>query len=226
MKADRSMKVLALVLSMGVLTSLLAACGATDVVARYAVSSFDSMATAMGASMKDGLYLVESPGGDHFRLAPDFSGSTDALLSMEAGPFLAAGLDPARLPVGQDSSWTVADGRLVGRFDLAPGGKASSTKPGDLMAMLASSARARIGYHAQMGHYGIMLDDHAMVEWAADALKNDKDWVVILDPGLVEAAGGNAEAVEGWILAMVPVDGPDGKMVEVQKLLRPFDIIK
>ena len=114
----------------------------------------------------------------------------------------------------------------MGLFDLATGGKAASVEPKSLMTNLTSSARGRIGYHAQAGHYGVMLDDHAMVEWAADAKKNDKDWVLILDPGLLVTAGGNPEAVEGWILAMVPVDGPDGKMIEVQKLLRPFDIIK
>jgi hypothetical protein len=30
--------------------------------------------------------------------------------------------------------------------------------------------------------------------------------------------------VRWWVLAMVPVDGPDGKMIEVEKLLRVFDL--
>lgn len=226
MKSYVSARPLVLLLSIAVLASLLAGCTATDVVAKYAASSFDAMAVAMDASTRDGFLAVESPAGDLFMLAVDLSSRTDALLSIEATPFLVTGLDPARLPSSQGSSWTVEDGRLVGRFDLAAGGKAASLVPKELLEGLASSARGRIGYHAQMGHYGVMLDNYAMVEWAAEARKNDKDWVLVLDPGLVVAAGGNPEAVEGWILAMVPVDGPDGKMIEVQKLLRLFDIIK
>jgi hypothetical protein len=226
MKADSSLRTLVPVLSIAMLTNLLAGCAATDVVAKYAASSFGVIAHAMDASMEDGFQLVASPAGDQFRLAVDLSGNADVVLSIESAPFLAAGLDPARLPAGQDSSWFLEDGRLVGRFDIASSGKAASVEPNMLMANLASSARERIGYHAQMGHYGVMLDNHAMVEWAADARKNDKDWVIVLDPGLVAAAGGIPEAVEGWILALVPVDGPDGKMMEVQKLLRPSDIIR
>jgi hypothetical protein len=184
------------------------------------------MATAMKASTKDGYLVIASPAGDLFSLALDFSGTPDALLSIDATPFLAAGLAPDRLPREQGTVWTVEDGRLVGHFDLASSGKASASDPKALMAALALAARGKIGYHAQMGHYGVMLDDYAMVEWAAEPRKNDKDWVLVVDTGLVSFAGGNPEAVEGWILAMVPVDGPDGKMVEVQKLLRPFNIIK
>jgi hypothetical protein len=225
MKSENAMKVRLSVLSTIVLAVLLGGCAATDVVARYAASSFGTMATAMGASISNGFLTVESPAGDLFSLALDFSSSPDALLSTDVAPFIAAGMDPARLPTGQASSWVLEDGRLVGRFDLAPGGKASSGEPKAIMTALASAARESLGYHAQMGHYGVMLDAFAMVEWAAEARKNDKDWVLILDPALVTAAGGNPVAVEGWILAMVPVDGPDGKMVEVQKLLRPFNII-
>lgn len=226
MKSEQTKKPLAIVLALTVMASLLAGCAATDVVAKYAASSYGSIATAMGAAVNDGFHLVQSPTGDQFSLAVDLSGSTDALLALDAAPFLAAGLDPAKLPTRQGSSWTVEDGRLVGRFDLASGGKAASVKPDVIMASLVSSARSRIGYHSQLGHYGVMLDDDAMVEWAAKARKNDKDWVIVIDPSLVTDAGGNHEAVEGWVLAMVPVDGPDGKMIEVQKLLRPVDIIK
>ena len=226
MKSERTKSVSLAVIATIALTSLLAGCAATDVVAKYAASSFDTMAIAMEASLKEGNLTVQSPAGDLFGLAQDFSGSPDAYLSIDAAPFMIAGLDPSRLPRSQDSSWTVEDGRLVGRFDLASAGKAGSDEPKAIMTALASAARGRLGYHAQMGHYGVMLDDYAMVEWAAEATKNDKDWVLIIDPGLVLGAGGNPEAVEGWILAMVPVDGPDGKMVEVQKLLRPFDIIR
>lgn len=226
MKSDGSSRYLSFVGLALASLGLFASCAATDVVARYASSSFSTMARAMDAVLEGGYLVIRSPTEEKFALARDFAGTPDALLSIDATPFLASGLDPARLPADTGSSWVVEEGCLVGRFELAPGGRADSADPKALMAKLASAARNRIGYHAQMGHYGVMLDDFAMVEWAADARKNDKDWVLILDPGLISQAGGDPQAVEGWILAMVPVDGPDGKMIEVQKLLRPYDIIR
>jgi hypothetical protein len=225
MRIGRYMRLMASLLSVVILAGLLAGCAATDVVARYASASFVEVTTAMDASVDDGYYSVVSQAGDVFRLAVDFSGTADAQVSIDAAPFITAGMDTARLPASRNSAWTYEDGRLIGRFDIAPGGRSTSAEPEAVMAVVAATARSRISYHAQMGHYGIILDDYVMVEWAADARKNDKDWVVVLDPGFVAATGGNFEAVQGWIPAMVPVDGPDGKMVEVQKLLRPLDII-
>ena len=92
MNAERSKKLVVLLLSFGLIAGLLAGCAATDVVAKYAVSSYGTMAVAMDASMKDGFQLVKSPVGDEFMLAVDLSGSMDASLSIDAAPFLAAGL--------------------------------------------------------------------------------------------------------------------------------------
>jgi hypothetical protein len=225
MNTARTVRLITASLSLAASAALTLGCAATDVVAKYAATSFGVIAKAMEAAEENGYLMIESPAGDLFGLARDFSGNLDAVLSIDAAPFIKAGVDVARLPGDAGSVWAVENGRLVGRFDLASGGKAPSKEPKAIVAALALANRGRIGYHAQMGHYGVMLDDHAMVEWAADAQKNDKDWVLVLDPGLVSVAGGKPEAVEGWILAMVPVDGPDGKMIEVQKLLRPTNII-
>ncbi len=213
--------------AVGIAAAFLAvSCGATDVVARYAARSFGAAAEALGSSSPAEYRVLASPGGEELRLSADPGSPLRAVLALEAAPFLEAGLDPARLPAGPDLSWTVEDGRLTGRFVLgsAPlGGKPASSAESHLAA-LAASARDRIGYHAQLGHYGLSLGGGSLVEWAADLSKNDKDWVLVLDPGFLAAAGADPARVRGWTLAKVPVDGPDGKMVEVDKLLRPYNL--
>jgi len=159
-------------------------------------------------------------------LSADPGSAPRAVLTLDAAPFLEAGLEIARLPSGPDLSWTVEDGRLTGRFILgsAPLGGKPAGSPSDHLAALAAASRDRIGYHAQMGHYGLSLGGGSLVEWAADLSKNDKDWVLVLDPGFLSAAGADTSGIRGWTLAKVPVDGPDGRMVEVEKLLLPYDL--
>lgn len=205
---------------------LAVSCGSTDVVAKYAARSFGTAAGALGSPSPGEYRVLASPGGEELRLSADPGSPPRAVLSLDAAPFLEAGLDGARLPSGPDLSWTVEGGRLTGRFNLgaSPLGGKPDGSPADHMAALAASARDRIGYHAQLGHYGLSLGGGNLVEWAAEPAKNDKDWVLILDPAFLAAAGADPSRVRGWTLAKVPVDGPDGKMVEVEKLLLPYDL--
>ncbi len=205
---------------------LAASCGATDVVARYAARSFGAAAEALGSPSPGEYRVLASPGGEELRLSADPGSAPRAVLTLDAAPFLEAGLEIARLPSGPDLSWTVEDGRLTGRFILgsAPLGGKPAGSPSDHLAALAAASRDRIGYHAQMGHYGLSLGGGSLVEWAADLSKNDKDWVLVLDPGFLSAAGADTSGIRGWTLAKVPVDGPDGRMVEVEKLLLPYDL--
>jgi hypothetical protein len=209
-------------LSLGAML-VMSSCAATDVVAGYAASSFEKAAGKLGASREGDGFLLKSPSGETFWLAADLVGIDDAVLELDAKPFLDAGLDPAKLPVTAQASWSIKGTRLIGRFDL--GAKASKTPdPQSAMAEIAKQARSRIAYHAAMKHYGVMLSGDAMVEWAADLAQNDKDWVFILDPGFLRAAGTDPGGVRGWALAMVQVEGPKGSMIEIEKLLKAFDL--
>ena len=204
----------------------LASCGATDSVARYAASSFGAVAAATGASVRagDSALLLQAPGGEELTILADFSGAADAALSLDAAPFLAAGLDTSGLPSSGPENWTLENGRLVGRFDLALEGQTPAKEPAAFMKAVATSSRKRIGYHAALKHYGVMLGEMAMVEWAADLAKNDKDLVIVLDPSALRRAGIAPEQVTGWTLADVPVEGSDGKMTTAEKLLKVYDI--
>ncbi len=63
-----------------------------------------------------------------------------------------------------------------------------------------------------------------MFEWAKDMDKNDKDLVFVLDPQPFIDAGTDPANTEGWVFGKVKVDDGKGKMVEVDKLLKPFEL--
>ncbi|HAE21037.1 MAG TPA: hypothetical protein DCG47_01765 [Spirochaetaceae bacterium] len=214
----------ALLAALGLVSLLLfSSCAATDVVARYAVSSFGKAVSVQNPTREGDTFRIVSPSGESLILALDLASSEDAILELDAGPFLEAGLDPALLRAGEQSAWAVEGSRLIGSFRLGSSASKASD-PSSAMAEITRQARERIGYHAPLKHYGVMLSDEAMVEWAADLAQNDKDWVFILDPGFLRAAGTELSSVRGWALAMVPMEGPDGKMIEVEKLLKAFDL--
>ena len=81
-----------------------------------------------------------------------------------------------------------------------------------------------VGYHAALDHYGLSFGNGNVFEWAKDFTTNDKDIVFVLNPQTFIDAGVDVEAIEGWVFAKVEVMGADGKMTEVEKLLKPFDI--
>lgn len=204
--------------------ALLASCAATDVVAKHAALSFGKAAARLGAAEPDGAgaVILKTAGGDAFSLAAGDGRAVAAALELDAAPFLAAGLRREALA----GAWSLEGGALVGRFEY-PAGAVASARPATAAAVLAAVAKAepkRVGYHAPMKHYGLSLSDEAMVEWAADLEANDKDWVFALDPAFVRSTGADPASVAGWSLAKVPVEGPDGSMIEKELLLRPFDL--
>jgi len=207
-------------------------CSATDVVAKYANTSFSALVAASGDrvswSAGDYAWRLASPEGDRFSLSTDFArnGSPDAELSFDASPFVAAGLDGSRLAPADGVAYSLADGRLAIGFELggedpAPG---AADSIGATFAGLVKTQRARIGYHEALDHYGIKLGDGNMIEWAKDLSSNDKDLVFVLNPAPLIAAGVDPAKVVGWAFAKVEMKDGAGKTISVDKLLRPYDL--
>ncbi len=208
----------------------IAGCAATDVVAKKAVESFETVAAASAAriSFADGAWTLASAGGDEVRLSVDYTrpGAGDVEFSFDAAPFAAAGLDIAKLPAAGDVAYAEKDGRLVLRFEL--GSEALSmdaVKSMDkALAELVKAKRERVGYHAALDHYGIKVGGGHMFEWANDIGKNDKDIVWVLNPEPFIAAGLDPAKVEGWVFAKVETMNDEGKKAQVDRLLKPFDL--
>ena len=63
-----------------------------------------------------------------------------------------------------------------------------------------------------------------MFEWAKDMGSNDKDIVFVLNPEPFIEAGADPEAIEGWIFGKVKVMDAKGRMIEADKLLKPYNL--
>ena len=166
--------------------------------------------------------------GDKFTLvAPDqsvslainqsFASENDVVMSVDAAPFVAAGLDVSKLPEG-----LFVDGRL--NYVTSIEGTTTYTNVTEAFADILSIQADLVGYHAALDHYGLSLQDGNVFEWAADVNTNDKDIVFVLNPQTLIDAGTNVEAVEAWIFAEVEIMQADGTMKMVPKLLKPFDL--
>jgi hypothetical protein len=211
-------------------------CQALDVIGRRSVSSLAAVVDALPQTPQlneEGFWELAAPDSSAALLLPLEPGGQAALVT-NAAPFEAAGLRPDKLPEGM--SLTDA-GRL--RIEAEPfegagrrGLPARDTDSAQLAAQESLLARyaelvrldpERIGYHSAMDHFGINLGGGNMLEWAQDLKSGDKDLVFVLDPAPLKQAGVDVENIEGWVFAPVEVM-KDGKMVEVDKLLKPFDL--
>jgi len=68
------------------------------------------------------------------------------------------------------------------------------------------------------------LGDGNMFEWAKNLSANDKDIVFVLAPEPFIAAGTDPAKIDGWAFAKVTVDDANGKPVQVDKILKPFNL--
>lgn len=205
--------------------ALATGCAQTDVVARYAASSFDQLleAAPVEADTGTGSWRLTAPDQTaRFFISQDFAATTpwDVWIEADAKPFIDAGLDPAKLPAG-----AFADGQL--RFGRSLDDPKASGKPlaspSAAFASLIKVARDAVGYHDALDHYGIALGGGNALEWAKDLKTNDKDLVFVIDPAPLMAAGVDPSKVAGWVFAPVEMMDDAGKTVSEDKFLKPFD---
>jgi hypothetical protein len=203
----------------------------TDVVALYAKRSYASMLASLPASSSakqsgEGWAFSAPDGSAEFfwdASPAKGSGRHAAELRTPAAPFLAAGLDPALLPEGvlRDGTLTFSVGADQTKDENAASG---SETPASAFDAVVDSCRDRVGYHFQLGHFGLELDGGALLEWAGEPAENALDLVFALDPETLLRAGVNGERVDGWALGTVIVHDPSGRKVEVPKFLKPFNL--
>lgn len=193
----------------------LAACSQTDVIANTAIESFDSVLNvdADKLSSNENGYLLNSP-NDKERFA---FGETISI-SFELTPFSNAGLDISRLP-----DYIVPDGENL-LISMENKGYAKETSADNTFKKLVKNNRDAIGYHPALDHYGVALGNGNMFEWAKDVTTNEKDIVFVLNPQPFIDAGADVENIDGWIFAKVEMMDDSGKKIEVDKLLKPYNI--
>lgn len=223
-------KKIAVLMTALTLAGLLSACDQIDVIGKTAVTSFDSLTNKLGDQVSfdesKSSWVLVSPTGEKLEISKDFStDGPDAIVEFDGTPFINAGLDVLKLP-GDQYIYDAASGRISMPYEFSQDeftypGEASVT---DTFKKIVDTNRKIIGYHAQLDHYGIALGNGNMFEWAKDMEKNDKDMVFVLNPQPLIDAGVDTAKVEGWVFGKVKVDNGKGKMEEVDKFLKPFDL--
>lgn len=224
----KKLTIIGLVLVMSV---SLAACQATDVVGKVAVTSFEAVLNKIpdkvASDEVNNGWALTSPTGERFVWGKDFSTANmpDLMLEFDAKPFIDAGLDVNKLPKETYLYVSSMDKLMVhselGNEKFTYSGEA---KPLDSFKKLVETHRSNIGYHEKLDHYGAALGNGNMFEWAKDINTNDKDIVFVLNPQPFIDAGVDPAKVEGWVFAKVEVKDEQGKAIEVDKFLKPFDL--
>jgi len=199
-----------------------------DVVGKDSVRAFGELLQRapqlVSADRESGGWSITAPdsgasfiwGGE--RTAREF----DVMLEIYAAPFVDAGLDISKLP----AAITFNDGKLAVGAKLIPDGSAASGEPTPLAAYerIVNLNKDAVGYHAALDHYGINIGGGFLFEWAKDLNTNDKDMVFVLNPEPFINAGVIPDKIDGWVFAKVTVDDENGKPIQVDKILKPFNL--
>jgi hypothetical protein len=208
----------------------LTACNKLDVIGDYSVKSFRAVLEAVEDNVTEdtafGGWSLEAPDGEARLLwSKDFSrtGPYDVMLEADAKPFLDAGLDPGKLPEGMLAGDKIVVGTELGDKAFSYDGDAA---PLTTYEQIVDDYRGHISYHMALDHFGIGLSNGNMFEWAKDMDTNDKDIVFVLNPEPFIAAGVDPSKLRGWVFAAVETMDDHGKKVQVDKFLKPFDLVE
>jgi hypothetical protein len=206
----------------------LTACNKLDVVGDQSIKSFEAVLDSTKEQVTDdtsfGGWSLEAPdGAARVVWSKDFSKTTtfDAFLEIDAQPFIDAGLDTSKLPDGMVVGDKLQVGTELGDDALKYSGDVT---PLASYKQIVKLYRDNIKYHAALDHYGIDMMNGNMFEWAKDMKTNDKDIVFVLNPEPFITAGVDPSKVEGWVFAKVETMDENGKKIEVDKFLKPFDL--
>jgi len=169
----------------------------------------------------NGWSIAAPDGGARFILSTTTRGN-DVILEISAAPFITAGLDTSKLT----DAITFKNGKLIIGTKLIPDGSPAPTDHTPLAAYerIINLNPNAVGYHAALDHYGISVGDGNLFEWAKNINTNDKDMVFVLNPAPFISAGVQPGKIDGWAFAKVTVDDANGKPIQVDKILKPFDL--
>ncbi|MDR3239693.1 MAG: hypothetical protein LBT44_06350 [Clostridiales bacterium] len=201
-----------------IIMSFFSACDALDVVGKDSIRSFGDLLQALPAEDAGDTWSLTAPD----EAAGFFWNGETAFIEVNALPFIDAGLDSSRLP-------SFADDKLVFRVNF-PGTGQGKSEPLEDYRQIVKTGRSSMNYHAAMDHFGVMLGGGNMFEWSKNLVVNtidgdvqEKDMVFVLNPEPLIGAGVDPARVEGWVYTQVPVE-QNGKMIDVYKFLKPFNL--
>jgi hypothetical protein len=203
---------------------------ALDVVGKDSARAFDELLQTVpqlvSEDAENGVWSIAAPdNGARFTWRWEHTPQdNDVMLEIDAAPFIAAGLDTAKLPGSIEfNDGKLALGTKLVSNDYAVKARPKST-PLSAYECIVNLNRESIGYHAALDHYGMSIGGGNLFEWAKNINTNDKDMVFVLNPEPFINAGVIPDKVDGWAFAKVTVDDENGKPIQVDKILKPFNL--
>jgi hypothetical protein len=192
--------------------------GNFDVVKDASVNSFnDLVISGLDKKHDDSSWIITMPDKASDLILKTDKNVTSVTLSLDATPFLKAGLDAEKLPsymtVNEDKLYITS---VYGSRKL----KNNSIAIDNIFNNIVTAYRDKLSYHNTLGHFGLAIGDGNAFEFAKDINNNDKDIVIALNPEVLANASVDVTKVEGFIVADVKMD--NGK--SVKKLLKVFNI--
>ena len=186
-----------------------------DVVANYAVKSFEDLGGRIGLSDCDKpLYNVYSPGGTEV-----FSYGESVRLTADVGWFIAAGFDPDKFggdAAVEDSHFTFISSHVRG-VDVADDHNIFGT-----FENVLRSNRNALEYHTDHDLFELHLGDGNTFRWAKDWRTNTRGMTFVLNPESLIEAGLDTENLEGWTYANINMmHGPERGQT-VPRLLKNY----
>lgn len=201
---------------------LFTSCASTDIVGNAAIQSFKLVLDAIPdkvtkAEEVTGWSLTAPDDSAEFIFKNDYS----AEMIFDAKPFIDAGLDVSKFPIDiVDDKIIIKSTKYTSKNPEYNWGET----PISYFETIVKFKRDHIKYHGDLDHFGVSLDNGNMFEFAKDMSKNDKDIVFALNPQVFIDAGVDPNKVEGWVFAKVKTMESNGKTIEVDKFLKPFNL--
>lgn len=207
----------------------LTACNKLDVIGDKSISSFEELlnqnTNLVGLDTQYLSWSLVAPDNmARFAWSTDYNmtQSFDAFIEIDAQPFIDAGMDIGILHGG---FYAIGD-KIITGVDFS---NESLSYEGDVTPLesyryLVEYARDSVKYHSSMDHYGVDLGNGNMFEWANDMSKNDMDMVFALNPEPLIEAGVDPLKIEGWEYTKVEQMDENGKMIEVDRFVRAYNL--
>ena len=174
-----------------------------DVVANYAVESFESLGEEIGLrGGNEQLYDVYSPDGTEA-----FSYGESVRLTVDPVWFIAAGFDPDKF--GGEAA--VEDSRLTIISDHVEGVVVTNDDNiFDTFEKVLRSNRHALEYHMDHDLFELHLGGGNTYRWAKDWRTNARGMTFVLNPQPLVEAGLEIENLEGWTFANINMmHGPE-----------------
>ena len=186
---------------------------AFDVVANYAITSFEKLGERPAPASTGRLYEVRSPAETEAFLYGE-----RVQLAFDLAAFATAGFDPDKF----ESEITEEDGWLKIVSEMVEGVDTSNADALSVFENVIRNGRSHLEYHMEHDLFELHLGGGHTFRWAKDPQTNTRGMTFVLNPEPFIEAGLDPDQLEGWTQADVTMMHGPQRGQTVPRLLRNY----